>query len=320
MAVVMRSFVGTASADYFRRVFPVCLGLMLPFCGDTPSWADSPGPSQCDAVATVFDQAICRSDIAVPDKSHGADVASGPDQRLRLEKIRLQYKIRAIAAEHLLPEGSYTPTPEEVDNFEAFSARSAARNTADDEEMIATAQRLLKTHEYDDRFRRSLETTITTFERSIELSKRRDEDDRIRDEDMRERFGDEYVVKMHQRLKLSRRKISEQWVANWKMNKALFEKYGGRVIFQQAGIEPIDAYREHLKDIKEKGGLKIHKSEYTDVFDEFEQYLDMGHNYLSDPGETFFGRPYWETVDLDAAQRQRIDELEAIPHKRPIQH
>ncbi len=41
----------------------------------------------------------------------------------------------------------------------------------------------------------------------------------------------------------------------------------------------------------------------------------MGHNYLSEPGDTFFNRPYWETVDLDAEQRKRIEELKAIPHK-----
>ena len=95
-----------------------------------------------------------------------------------------------------------------------------------------------------------------------------------------------------------RYRISEQWVASWKMNKALYEKYGGRIIFQQAGIEPVDAYRAQLKDIREKGGLKILKPEYVDIFSEFERYLEMGHNYLSENGEKYFHRPYWETADL----------------------
>jgi len=69
-----------------------------------------------------------------------------------------------------------------------------------------------------------------------------------------------------------------------------------------------------LQDIK-KSGLKILKPEYVTVFDGFERYLNMGHNYLSEPGETFFCRPYWETLDLDAKQRERIEELEAIPPK-----
>ncbi len=270
--------------------------------------------AQCDVVATVFNRAICQSDIALPDREPGANAGSGPGHRLRLEKVRLRNKIRSIAAEHLLPRSSYTPTQQEVDTFEEFSARSAARKTRDDEEVIATAEQLLKTYEYDEHFRRSLETTIKTFKRSIELSKKLAEDNKIRDEDMRERFGDESVAKLHQHLKQSSRKSSERWVASWKMNKALYKKYGGRVIFQQAGIEPIDAYRDFLNDIKEKGALKILKPLYAGVFDEFERYLDMGHNYLSEPGDAFFCRPYWETVDLVAEQRKLIEELKAIPH------
>jgi len=275
--------------------------------------------AQCDVVANVFNQTICQSDIdiALPAKGAGADAVPDSDRRLKLEKLRLGHKIRSIAAEHLLPTSSYTPTREEVDIFEQFNARAAARQTRDDEEMIATAERLLMTYKYDERFRQSLETTITTFKRSIELSKQLAEDNKIRDADMRERFGEESVVKLHQRLEQSERKSSERWVASWKMNKALFQKYGGRVIFQQAGIEPIDAYRDYLKDIREKGGLEVLKPRYADVFDEFERYLDMGHNYLNEPGDTFFDRPYWETVDLDAEQRKRIEELKAIPHKRP---
>lgn len=271
--------------------------------------------AQCDVVANVFNQTICQSDITLPSDATGAGTMADPGQRLRLEKLRLANKIRSIAAEYLLSKSSYTITQEEVDNFEQFSARAAARKTRDDEELIATAQQLLKTHEYDDRFRQSLEITITTSKRSIELSKKLAEENKLRDAIMRERFGAESVVKLHERLEQSRRESSEGWVASWKMNKALFKKYGGRVIFQQAGIEPIDAYRDYLKDIREIGGLKVLKPRYADVFDEFERYLSMGHNYLSEPGDTFFNRPYWETVDLDAEQRKRIEELKAIPYK-----
>ncbi len=275
--------------------------------------------ARCDVVAIVFKQPICQSDIGLPANRFGAHAGAGsdPDQRLRLERIRLGNRIRAVAAEHLLPDSSYTPTKEEVDVFEEFSARSDARMTRDDEELVAATQHLLENNEYDERIRQSLENTIAAVKRSIELSEKIAEDDRFRDQDMRQRFGEEYVAEFHRRLRRSRRESNEQWVASWKMNKALFEKYGGRVIFQQAGIEPIDAYRRFLNDIKHKGGLQILKSEYADVFAEFERYLDMGHNYLNEPGDAFFDRPYWETVDLDAEQRKRIDELKALPRKTP---
>jgi hypothetical protein len=271
---------------------------------------------KCDVVATVFNEEICRSDVVSPDHEQGTSAALDTGDRIRLENIRLGNANRSIANEHLLPKNSDTPTPEEVDVFEAFSARAAARKQRDDAEIVATAEQLLKTYAYDERFRRSLEETITTHKRSIELSKRLAEENRMRDEDMRTRFGEEAVATLHQRLRKSERKRSRQWVARWKVNKALYDKYGGRVIFQQAGIEPIDAYRDYLNDIKSKGGLKILKPVYADVFDEFERYLDMGHNYLDQSDDRFFARPYWETVDLDAEQRKRIKELQAIPHKK----
>ena len=43
------------------------------------------------------------------------------------------------------------------------------------------------------------------------------------------------------------------FVRSWKINQALYRKYGGRVAFQQAGAEPVDAYRDFLKEQETKG-------------------------------------------------------------------
>ena len=32
-------------------------------------------------------------------------------------------------------------------------------------------------------------------------------------------------------------------IRQWKINKALYDQYGGRIIYQQLGPEPLDAYR-----------------------------------------------------------------------------
>lgn len=271
--------------------------------------------AQCDLVATLFSQSVCLSDIASPGNGGGASDSINQEERVKREKIALMDKIRAVAAEHILSQESYNPTRQEVDVFEEFMARSVARKSRDEQEIVATAEQLLNSFEYDVRLRKSLENTIATFRQSIQLSERIAEEDKIRDEGMRKRIGAESLVGFKRQLRKSRRRSSELWVARWKMNKALYDKYGGRVIFQQAGIEPIDAYREYLKDIRQKGDLKILKAVYLDVFDEFERYLMMDHNYLSEPGDRLFERPYWETTDLEAIQRARIEQLRAIPHK-----
>lgn len=270
--------------------------------------------AKCDAVVVVFDITICQHGLTVK-KSTFADNKINQESLDKIERNRLIQRIRAISAEHLLPKDSYKPSESEVASYHAFLQKSKSNQRRHNEEIIATIEHLLQTYEYTERNRKRLEDSLAVFRRSLEQSKSILEGDRLRDEDMRKRFGEDAVKELHERFKKSRYRVSEQWVARWKMNKSLYEKYGGRVIFQQAGIEPIDAYRAQLKDIREKGGLKILKPEYANIFDEFERYLDMGHNYLSENGRKYFDRPYWETANLEENHQRNIDAFKAIPHK-----
>ncbi len=49
------------------------------------------------------------------------------------------------------------------------------------------------------------------------------------------------------------RSVARQMILSWKMDVALFLRYGGRVIFQQMGAEPVDAY-EYLLEKAQKDG------------------------------------------------------------------
>ena len=55
----------------------------------------------------------------------------------------------------------------------------------------------------------------------------------------------------------AQREIGAAFVRQWKINQALFRQYGGRVIFQQGGPEPLDAYRRFLEDALERGAFRI---------------------------------------------------------------
>jgi len=60
-----------------------------------------------------------------------------------------------------------------------------------------------------------------------------------------------------EQIKKVQRRIAEDFVGRWKVNKALYDQYGGRIIFQQAGPEPLDAYRDFLKAEEKRGSFKI---------------------------------------------------------------
>jgi len=55
----------------------------------------------------------------------------------------------------------------------------------------------------------------------------------------------------------AREEIAAAFVRQWKINRALFRQYGGRVVFQQGGPEPLDAYRLFLEEHQRRGDFEI---------------------------------------------------------------
>ena len=55
----------------------------------------------------------------------------------------------------------------------------------------------------------------------------------------------------------ARREIGAASVRRWKINAALHHRYGGRIAYQQAGPEPLDAYRRFLEDRRARGDFAI---------------------------------------------------------------
>lgn len=44
---------------------------------------------------------------------------------------------------------------------------------------------------------------------------------------------------MEETMRSMIRQMAQEFVRSWKINKALYEQYGGQVVFQQAGVEPL---------------------------------------------------------------------------------
>ena len=78
------------------------------------------------------------------------------------------------------------------------------------------------------------------------------------------------------------------------MNKALYEKYGGRVIFQQAGYEPVGAYAAMIAEAERGRAVEILDPSFPRPFARMKKYLKMGHNYLpKEAGDEYFATPWW---------------------------
>lgn len=89
-----------------------------------------------------------------------------------------------------------------------------------------------------------------------------------------------------------RREMSRMMIRGYKINQALWGEYGGRVIFQQFGPEPLDAYRKFLEDHQKKGTFTIAGKEMEAAFWE---YLDSDrHTFIEgDDAKRMMTTPWW---------------------------
>ena len=55
----------------------------------------------------------------------------------------------------------------------------------------------------------------------------------------------------------AREQIAAAFIRQWKLHRALYRRYGGRIIFQQGGPEPLDAWRRFLEESQARGDFAL---------------------------------------------------------------
>ncbi|MFM1891111.1 MAG: hypothetical protein RLZ44_188 [Pseudomonadota bacterium] len=93
-----------------------------------------------------------------------------------------------------------------------------------------------------------------------------------------------------------RRDMARALIRQWKINKALHDQYGGRIIYQQLGPEPLDAYRQFLRQREADGAFAIRDQA---IETSFWRYFtdDSIHDFMAPGGADevrAFRIPPWE--------------------------
>ena len=95
-----------------------------------------------------------------------------------------------------------------------------------------------------------------------------------------------------------RRGVAAMMVASWKFNQGLYRKYGGRVVFQQAGLEPLDASKAFMDELKTSGVYTIIDPAYQDLFTETDEYFTKHHEFVDQAeADEYFSSPWWLKQD-----------------------
>lgn len=80
----------------------------------------------------------------------------------------------------------------------------------------------------------------------------------------------------------ARLEIGAAFIRQWKINRALYQQYGGRIGYQQGGPEPLDAYRLFLEERQAAGDFSIDDATMVEPFwryyrnDEIHSFYEPG--------------------------------------------
>jgi hypothetical protein len=101
-----------------------------------------------------------------------------------------------------------------------------------------------------------------------------------------------------QAFKEELRQMAMFFVKVWKIKSALYQEYGGRVAFQQAGPEPVDAFRDFLRKQQKLGAFRF-TDEVCEA--EFWEYLSGKRHffYSKEKAENLMKIPPWMTDDWE---------------------
>jgi hypothetical protein len=78
--------------------------------------------------------------------------------------------------------------------------------------------------------------------------------------------------------------VAKGFIEQWKVSRALYQQFGGRVIYQQGGAEPLDAYRKFYEDAQSKGEFKIIEKRFEPAFWDY-YTTDSKHSFYPENGD-----------------------------------
>jgi len=239
-------------------------------------------------IAEVYDHKVTLQDLALPTSMvedsrktmSAAEFASWEqDSRRQL----LAYGVMQEARKRFLTEMKLTPTEDEIDSYIESQDRMMAADAQKRSQDRDKLQQELQQPELSKERRASIEENIASIDELSAMLKPAGEGAQS-DED-----------------KSAQRSVATMMVSNWKFNQGLYHKYGGRVIFQQAGLEPIDANKTFLADLKASGVYTINDPAYKDLFKETDEYFQKKFDAVDKAkADEYFESPWWLKADKPA--------------------
>lgn len=224
--------------------------------------------------AIIFGQSIYAKDLTVPASVAKADAATVERALGEALRARVWKAVFDDYARRRSVEATEAELNSQIEGHRRSQARLALERANQREALIAE----LKSPDLGDARRKAAQQHLDTLDRLAQFDARRAQE-----------LNDPAQQKIHRD---SERRVAQHWVRSWKLNQALFREFGGRIVFQQAGWEPIDAYRKLLERVEADRQLVIADPAWRAAV---YRYFEHRFVYADEAkGRFYFDKPYWE--------------------------
>jgi hypothetical protein len=232
---------------------------------------DSPQPRI--QVGTVFGTPIYADELE-PGPSEPEPRGLAPEQREQwrqyVRKSRLTTAVWRPLVERYCQSHPCEPSTDEIDRFIQALERSKHDRAQDLATRRESLVRQVQDPGLDEDRKRQLIQHLYTVE---SLLRQEDADERVM-----ARMSPEVRAALEAEQPAREREIAAAMISSWKFNKALYGQHGGAVIFQQAGIEPLGAYRTFLEEHEKNGSFTITDPQLRAEF--WEYFISDKHNVI----------------------------------------
>lgn len=193
------------------------------------------------------------------------------------DKDRLSDLIQRALLEQFAKENKIEPTEEELDAYFLMTEEAERQHQIEFEEDRKKLVAELKATTLSERERKDKESQLQRIESILKTTRERKEQ----------------TKGMEEQLRPMMRQMAHGFVINWKINKALYAKYGGRVIFEQVGPVPLDAYRDFLREQEKNGAFQILDKKYEAPFWLYFTNDAMHMFYSKEDAAKIINTPLW---------------------------
>ena len=252
-------------------------------------------------VGTVFGKPVTAADVGLTKRIRPTVEFDSRDRKLWEQMGRITKAFGGPVMKRFVERQKFEATDEEVQKFVRISRERQEQGRRDRVAELEEVKEKLEEPELSAEEREMLEEYRETLESVIES-----------DREMAEApTTDEVERKMVD----FRKQMAEAFILSWKVEQALHEEFGGRVAFQQAGLEALDGRRRLYEQAEDAGEITFADPGVRHLF---YYYSNMKHLTAEENVEALKRPWFFREVDEPAAGAAgAADEPAADPAGEP---